>query len=110
MDILYCGDENIKDGLLISILSLLKNVPTQLHIYVFTIKYQTETKTYNVTHAGFAFAFKGKTFEHNFKRHSIFDRMFLKDWKYKKFPFVSLVIMKGNFLYEYLMIAFLQCP
>ena len=37
----------------------------------------SENKTYNVTHAGFAFAFKGKTFEHNFKRRSIFDRMFL---------------------------------
>ena len=47
MDILYCGDENIKDGLLISILSLLKTVPSTLHIYVLTIKYKTETKTYN---------------------------------------------------------------
>ena len=28
MDILYCGDKNIEGGLIISVLSLLKNVKT----------------------------------------------------------------------------------
>lgn len=37
MNILYCGDKNIKDGLLISVLSLLKNIEEELHIYVLTI-------------------------------------------------------------------------
>ena len=37
MNILYCGDKNIKDGLIISILSLLKNVNEKLNIYVLTI-------------------------------------------------------------------------
>ena len=37
MNILYCGDKNIEDGLIISILSLLKNVNTNLNIYVLTI-------------------------------------------------------------------------
>ena len=37
MNILYCGDRNIEDGLIISILSLLKNVKEKLNIYVLTI-------------------------------------------------------------------------
>ena len=44
MNILYCGDENIVDGLLISILSLLKNVKEQLHIYVLTIDTKSERR------------------------------------------------------------------
>ncbi|HCR84006.1 MAG TPA: glycosyl transferase, partial [Lachnospiraceae bacterium] len=36
MDILYCGDEKIEDGLILSILSLLKNVKEPLHIFVLT--------------------------------------------------------------------------
>lgn len=41
MNILYCGDKNIEDGLLISILSLLKNIKQELHIYVLTIHNET---------------------------------------------------------------------
>ena len=37
MNILYCGDKNIEDGLIISVLSLLKNVRTNLNVYVLTI-------------------------------------------------------------------------
>lgn len=47
MNILYSGDENIIDGLLISILSLLKNTDRVLNIYVLTMKYETEEKSYN---------------------------------------------------------------
>lgn len=41
MNVLYCGDENIENGLIISILSLLKNVKEELHIYVLTMNIQT---------------------------------------------------------------------
>lgn len=41
MNILYCGDKNIENGLLISILSLLKNIKQELHIYVLTIHNDT---------------------------------------------------------------------
>ena len=37
MNILYCGDRNIERGLIISILSLLKNAKTNLKVYVLTI-------------------------------------------------------------------------
>ena len=37
MNVLYCGDRNIESGLIISILSLLKNVKTNLKVYVLTI-------------------------------------------------------------------------
>ena len=46
MNLLYCGDANILDGLVISILSILKNTQEVLHIYVFTMCYQNEKKTY----------------------------------------------------------------
>ena len=37
MNVLYCGDRNIESGLIISILSLLKNAKTNLSVYVLTI-------------------------------------------------------------------------
>lgn len=46
MNILYCGDNKVKDGLLISILSLLKNVNAPLHAYVITATITTEEKQY----------------------------------------------------------------
>ena len=42
MNILYCGDEGIRRGLLVSILSLLKHNTGQLSIYIMTIKITTE--------------------------------------------------------------------
>lgn len=36
MNILYCGDDNVERGLLISVLSLTKHVKEPLHIYVLT--------------------------------------------------------------------------
>ncbi|MBQ3817023.1 MAG: glycosyltransferase family 8 protein [Clostridia bacterium] len=39
MNILYCGDGNISDGLTISVLSLIKNVKQPLCIYVLTMSY-----------------------------------------------------------------------
>ena len=46
MNILYCGDKNIEDGLLISILSLLKNVREELCIYVLTIQLEWKGKIF----------------------------------------------------------------
>ena len=46
MNILYCGDENVEDGLVISILSLLKSVKEKLHIYVLTMDIQNENKKF----------------------------------------------------------------
>ena len=40
MNILYCGDKGIKDGVLISILSLIKNNNEALEIFILTIKYK----------------------------------------------------------------------
>lgn len=47
MNILYCGDNNVEDGLLISVLSLLKNGPSQLNIYVLTADIETKGRTYH---------------------------------------------------------------
>lgn len=46
MNILYCGDENIKDGLVISILSVLKNVKEELQIYVLTMDIENNQKKF----------------------------------------------------------------
>lgn len=44
MNILYCGDDNIEQGLLISILSLTKCVKEPLHVYVLTAGFPTQNK------------------------------------------------------------------
>ena len=41
MNILYCGNDGIKNGLLVSILSILKHNHTPLHIYIMTIDYKS---------------------------------------------------------------------
>lgn len=46
MNIMYCGDSNILDGLIISVLSIVKNTKEELHIYVLTMKYENEYKKY----------------------------------------------------------------
>ena len=47
MNLLYCGDQNIQDGLLISILSLLKHEPDELHIYIMTMELHTAERDYH---------------------------------------------------------------
>lgn len=46
MNILYCGDENIEAGLVISILSLLKNTKDKLNIYVLTMDFEYEDREF----------------------------------------------------------------
>lgn len=46
MNILFCGDSNAEDGILISTLSLLKNVD-EVHIYILTMYAQSPKKDYN---------------------------------------------------------------
>lgn len=40
MNIMYCGDKGISDGVLISILSLIKNNDEPLEVFILTIKYK----------------------------------------------------------------------
>ena len=42
MNLLYCGDENIADGLFISLLSLLKNIKENINVYILTINLKNE--------------------------------------------------------------------
>ncbi|MCD7736822.1 MAG: hypothetical protein LUI07_07675 [Lachnospiraceae bacterium] len=44
MNVLYCGDKNIEDGLVISVLSLMRNVSEPLHIFVMTMNLTYKTK------------------------------------------------------------------
>lgn len=46
MNVLYCGDANIENGLIISVLSLLKNIKEELHIYVLTMNIQNEKREF----------------------------------------------------------------
>lgn len=46
MNLLYCGDEKAEDGILISLLSFLKQGKEQLNIYVMTMDLETGTKNY----------------------------------------------------------------
>ena len=36
---MYCGDSNVVDGLIISILSIVKHIKEELHIYVLTMNF-----------------------------------------------------------------------
>lgn len=47
MNILYCGDKKMEDGLVISILSLLKNVKENINIFVLTMELKYKGKEYN---------------------------------------------------------------
>lgn len=46
MNVLYCGDSNIVDGLVISVLSLAKNTDRELKVYVLTMQYQVGNRNY----------------------------------------------------------------
>ncbi len=46
MNILFCGDRNIEDGLMIVIASLLRNVKEELSIYIFTMHITTEEREF----------------------------------------------------------------
>lgn len=54
MNILYCGDKNIGDGVLLSVLSLTKHVQEPLHIYILTMRYAAGDKTYECLPRSFA--------------------------------------------------------
>ena len=54
MNILYCGDKNIADGMIISVLSLLEHNAEPLNIYILTAGVQTESRRFEAMPAGFA--------------------------------------------------------
>ena len=45
MNILYCGDKHIEDGLIISVLSLTENVGEPLNVYVMTVELKNDNST-----------------------------------------------------------------
>ncbi len=46
MNILYCGDSNIENGLMLSIMSITDHVDTEIHFYVLTMTFETEEKEF----------------------------------------------------------------
>lgn len=54
MNILYCGDSKIRDGVLVSVLSLLANQDECLDIYIATADFATGGKRYRAVDARFA--------------------------------------------------------
>ena len=54
MNILYCGDGNIKDGVLISILSLMKNCDEKLNIYILTASVKNGSTSYTAMEEDYA--------------------------------------------------------
>lgn len=47
MNLLYCGDENMQDGILLSLMSILKEVNEPLHVYILTMAFYNETKVFH---------------------------------------------------------------
>ncbi len=54
MNILYCGDKNIADGVLLSSLSIAKTTPQPLNIYILTASVKTASKSYEALSSDFA--------------------------------------------------------
>ena len=48
MNILFCGDRNVQDGLLIAVLSLLENTQEHLDIYVLTLDMSMNGRIYSL--------------------------------------------------------------
>ncbi|MGB4653862.1 MAG: glycosyltransferase [Bacteroidales bacterium] len=46
MNVLYCGDKNIEDGLIISVLSLIEHTKEELNVYVMTAQFSYKNKEY----------------------------------------------------------------
>ena len=53
MNILFCGDRNVQDGLLIAVLSLLENTQEHFDIYVLTLNMTMNEKIYSPIEASF---------------------------------------------------------
>ncbi len=54
MNILYCGDDNICDGVLISVLSLMESVNDRLDIYILTAEFEQNGRTFSKISTTFA--------------------------------------------------------
>ncbi|MBQ8868268.1 MAG: hypothetical protein IJ027_00925 [Oscillospiraceae bacterium] len=71
MNILYCGDKNIADGVLLSSLSIAKNTTQPLNIYILTASVKTQSKSYEALGLDFADFLEGALGEPN--KVSLFD-------------------------------------
>ena len=40
MNIMYCGDSNTIDGIMISLLSITKHIDDELHVYILTMNFE----------------------------------------------------------------------
>lgn len=65
MNILFCGDGKIADGVLISTLSLIRNVNEPLNIYILTATVKRDSKRYDALPAAFADFLDGKVKQSN---------------------------------------------
>jgi lipopolysaccharide biosynthesis glycosyltransferase len=54
MNVLYCGDKNICDGILISVLSLLESTKEKLDVYILTAALEQDAKKYSPIPQAFA--------------------------------------------------------
>ena len=82
MNILYCGDGNLVDGMYISILSILKNIKEELNIYVLTVNVDQENlKIKGVSEASIEFLNKTvkSVNENSFVKMIDITELFLKE-------------------------------
>ncbi len=70
MNILYCGDSNIRDGVLLSVLSLLRSTTEPLNIYILTATVKTTDRVCHALPEAFA-AFLNRQVKEEDCRHSV---------------------------------------
>ena len=94
MNILYCGDENIEDGLLISILSVLKNVKEELKFYVLTMNIENGQNKFNAISESSIDFLNEKVKEVN--ESNFVKRLDITDLFKREFPKIIKDILDGN--------------
>ena len=65
MNLMYCGDKNIADGLIISLISIMKNTSAPLKVYVLTVSYERDGKVCEPISKEFISYLDGVLKEHN---------------------------------------------
>ena len=78
MNILYCGDQGISRGVLVSILSLLKHNRKELNIYILTINYE-DTKPFTEKSTAFLDDLVKKTNSRSFVKRIDATKVFVEN-------------------------------
>ncbi len=88
MNILYCGDANILDGMLLSVISLTHHVAEPLHVYCLTAELKTDQKHYRPLDESFVLFLDHLLKEHHTESHA--ERIDITELFESKLPLANI--------------------